>query len=135
MRRKKDNKRVLTGRPNNNSKSRSNRRSFKNRYRSQPVPVRQKKRQKKTNRTAVILMVIALVAFVIGAGIGISMSLDDGGKDEDVPQYKNVTVEMTTNLSDTDEIYYDSNLDAVDYNDQQDLEELNITNESETFGY
>jgi len=62
-----------------------------------------------------IVMIIALVSFVIGAGIGVSLSFDNGSADEG-PHYENVTKEMTSNLNDTEDVYYDKTTDAVDYN-------------------
>ena len=63
-------------------------------------------------------MIIALLAFVIGAGIGISLSFDDGGDDEG-PHYENVTKEMTSNLNETDTVYYDKSTDAIDFNENE----------------
>ena len=59
-------------------------------------------------------MILALVAFVIGAGIGVSLSFDSG---DDGPKYENVTKEMTHNLNETNVTYYDSDIDDVDYNE------------------
>ncbi len=70
-------------------------------------------------------MILALVAFVIGAGIGISFTLDDG---PDGPHWQNVTNEMTTNVS-QEPVYYDIEEDRVDFNDNETLEKLNITSE------
>ena len=136
MRRKDDNKRVLRGPPNRNrNKNQNNKRSLKSRFGNQPVPVRQYKQKKKTNKKLVIILALALLAFVVGAGIGITMNFDNSSQDSQEVQYENVTKEMTTNLNETEPIYYDSELDSVDYNDQQDLAEKNITNESATLGY
>ena len=41
----------------------------------------------------------------------------------------NVTEEMTTNLNDTEPIYFEKNVDDVDFNDNQTLDEYNVTNE------
>ena len=61
-------------------------------------------------------MIIALLAFVIGAGIGISLSFDNGDADEG-PHYQNVTKDMTSNLNETEDVYYDKTTDAIDYNE------------------
>ncbi|MBR4448117.1 MAG: hypothetical protein IKS50_06810 [Methanobrevibacter sp.] len=61
-------------------------------------------------------MIIALIAFVIGAGIGVSLSLSDGS--DDGPHYENVTKEMTSNVNQTDDVYlFDADVDRVDYNE------------------
>ena len=135
--RRKDNKRVLTGRSNNNKNNRNSRSKMPliKRHRSQSVPVRQRRENKKTNKVLLLLIIVALVAFVIGAGLGISMSFDNNASSEETPEYENVTVEMTSNLNETEPVYFDSELDAVDYNDQQDLENLNVTNETTTLNY
>ena len=70
-------------------------------------------------------MILALVAFLIGAGVGISMSLEG---DNEGPHVENVTAEMTTNVTDdSNEPVYDSDIDSIDYNDEETLEALNIT--------
>ena len=66
----------------------------------------------------VFLMIIALVAFVIGAGIGVSLSFEDNHVDEG-PHFVNVTKEMTSDLNDTEDVYYDKSADAIDYNQNQ----------------
>ena len=85
------------------------------------------RKQKKASKTTLIIMVIALIAFVVGAGAGISLAL--GGGDEHAPQFENVTVEMTSNLSDVDEVYFDSN-DSIDFNDASYIRQNNLTNYS-----
>ena len=120
MRRKKDDKRVLrsgNGRQNNSRRIRrrkNNTRSFApNRP---PVNNRRTKKKRKANKTILFLMVLALIAFVIGAGIGVTLSLDDGS--DDGPHYENVTKEMTTNLNQSN-VVFDENYDAIDYNENQ----------------
>ena len=120
MRRKKENKRILrsgNGRQQTSGgklrRNKSNTRQF--------APVRQhsdrgNRHKRKTNMSLVLIMIIALIAFVIGAGMGVSLSFDDNG-DADGPHFKNVTKEMTNNLNDTDEVYYDKTLDSVDFNE------------------
>lgn len=109
MRRKKEDKRVLI--PRNN----------------QSNPRRQKKQRKKGkhNGRFLFIVIVALVAFVIGAGIGISFTFDDGSNG---PEWKNVTKEMTTNVS-HNPVGYDIEEDHVDFNDNETLEKLNITSE------
>ncbi len=64
-------------------------------------------------------MIMVLVAFVIGAGIGVMLSFDKGTEDANNETHiENVTIEMTTNLNQTDQITYDD-ADAVDYNENQ----------------
>jgi len=132
MRRKKNDKRVLTGIPDNDRRAKQ---SLKSRHRRQPVPVRQRKQKKNVNKTLIILMIIALAAFVVGAGLGVSIGLDNGEDTNATPQYENVTIEMTSNLNETEEIYFDSELDGVDFNDQQDMANLNLTNNTTTLNY
>lgn len=127
-RRRKNDKRVLTGRPNN---KKSNNKRFKiKRSPSQPVPVRQKKRKKQRSGKTVALMILILIAFVVGAGIGITLALDDGSSDDNSTHFENVTKEMTTNLNDTTPVYFDKSTDDVDYNNKNDLAKLNLTNET-----
>ncbi|MDO5859908.1 hypothetical protein [Methanobrevibacter sp.] len=84
------------------------------------------KKASKASKTTMAIMVIALVAFVIGAGIGISMALDDSSDDDKV-EFENVTVEMTTNLNNTT-VDYDDKVDDIDFNNQEDIQEFNLTN-------
>lgn len=62
-----------------------------------------------------LIMIIALIAFVIGAGIGVSLSFDDGT--DEGPKFVNVTNEMTSNLNETEEVSFEKNVDDVDYNE------------------
>ena len=127
-RRNKEDKRVLRGRPNNNRNNKRNKPLIQ-RNRNSSLPVRQNRKQKrKTNKTVLILMIIALIAFVIGAGIGVSISLDEDVEDE-TPQYENVTVEMTSNLNETEPVYFDSD-DDIDYNNQSDISQFNLSNQT-----
>lgn len=122
MRRKKDDKRVLFSPTKNNRRNISNKRKI-NLPQIQNRPRRQR-RQSKWGNATVFLIILALVAFVVGAGIGVSLSLDKG---DEGPHWQNVTDEMTTNLNDTDNITYDKELDNVDFNNNQTLTELNVT--------
>ena len=137
MRRKKDNRRRL--RPGNGSSSRnslkdrfksnkkfksnnnrykSNYNRFKSNNRNTPPHMRQKNKGKR-NGKVVLFMIIALVAFIIGAGVGISLSFDDGAVDgNNTTKIVNVTDEMTTNLNETDKVVYNES-DNVDYNENQ----------------
>ena len=118
MRRKKNNKRVLVS-PRDTRRQPQQRTKRRNNYNNKP----------KRNNKTLLIMVIALVAFVIGAGIGVSLSLDDG-QDEEVPQFENVTKEMTTNLNDTEPVYFEKNVDDVDFNDNRTQAEMNVTEET-----
>jgi hypothetical protein len=116
MRRKKDDKRVL--RRGNGRNNKRNRRtpnlSFNNRN-SPAIQHNQKKRSGKT----VLLVIIVLFAFIIGAGIGVLLSFDDGTVDEkNETHYENVTVEMTTNLNNTTDVVFDES-DRVDFNENK----------------
>ena len=122
MRRKQDDKRVL--RPGNgrqNTSKRKIRRSHKrDSINRQLVSRRQSnnrrpKKQRKRSGAFVFMMIVALVAFVIGAGVGVSLSFDDGS--DDGPHYENVTKEMTSNLNSTDQVYFDQDADNVDFNE------------------
>ena len=124
MRKRKNNdKRVLVSPRNTQSKNkrnfrRNNQSNYSRNYRSNNG------KPKKTNRLTLFLMILALIAFVAGAGFGISLSLDDG---DDGPHIVNVTKEMTTNLNNTTQIYFDEELDDIDFNNNETLAELNIT--------
>ena len=125
MRRKKDDKRVLrsgNGRQNNAPRMKL-RRGNKNNLKNRPVMRRnpntgRARKKRKSSKTVMAIMIIALIAFVIGAGIGVSLSFDTGTEDEG-PHYENVTKEMTSNLNDTEEVYYEKNVDDVDFNQNQ----------------
>lgn len=130
MRRRKNNeKRVLVSPRDNRSK---NKRKFRrNNHNNNPRSYRSNnKKPKKTNRLTLFLMIIALVAFVAGAGFGISLSLDDGS---DAPHVENVTKEMTSNLNNTTHVYYDEELDDLDFNDDETLKEFNITENASSY--
>ena len=122
MRRKKDDKRVLrpgNGRQNNSRRIKRNNRQFISRRNDNYYPRNpHNRRPKKNNGKLVFLMIIALVAFVIGAGIGVSLSFEDNQVDEG-PHFVNVTKEMTADLNDTEDVYYDKSADDVDYNQNQ----------------
>ena len=124
MRQNKDDKRVLrsgNGRQSNASR-RIIRRNNKNNFNARPVmsrdPVNRRKKKRKTSKTLMIVMIVALIAFVIGAGIGVSLSFDNGD-DDNQPQFENVTKEMTIGLNDTKDVYFEENVDDVDYNENQ----------------
>lgn len=72
----------------------------------------------KNDGTLVVFMIIALIAFCVGAGIGVSMVISDDGADvaNNTTHIENVTHEMTTNLTDTnDNLAYDSEKDESNY--------------------
>lgn len=128
MRRKKDDKRVLrsgNGRQQNSRRQKRNRRLIPRgqqnnmgyRPPTNPRNPRNRRNKRKRSKKLIIALIIALLAFVIGAGIGISLTFDN--PEDDGPHYENVTKEMTSNLSDIDEVYYDKSTDDVDYNQNQ----------------
>ena len=127
MRRKKDDKRVLVS-PRDARKNNSRRQKIRKSSNKASNNARNNTRNKrKRSGLTVFLMILALVAFVIGAGIGISLSFDND--DDDGPHWVNVTEEMTTGLNDTEPVYYDSELDDIDFNSNETLTELNISAE------
>jgi hypothetical protein len=119
MRRRKDDKRVLrsgNGRQNtSNRKFGRNKSKFVNRP-SAPRKQRQRKPKhpRKSSGTLMFIVILALVAFVIGAGIGVSLSFDND--DSSQPHYENVTKEMTENVS-ANEVTFDKAEDGKDYNE------------------
>ena len=137
MRRSKDDKRVLrsgNGRqPDFKQKNRSGRKllpRMQNRNKSRSYLVntrkpRNPKRKKKSNGKLVLVMIVALIAFVIGAGIGVSLTFEENTVDEG-PHYENVTKEMTSNLNSTEDVYFDKTTDDVDYN-QNDTSQLEVS--------
>ena len=120
MRRKEDDKRVLrsgNGRQNN-SKRRfgRNKNKFNNRPpKSRVQRNRRPKKPRKSSGTLMFLVILALVAFVIGAGMGVSLSFDDG--DDGQPHFENVTEEMTKNVNGSKVVDYDKEVDGIDYNE------------------
>jgi hypothetical protein len=128
MSRKKDNKRVLIPRGKRQSGSMRKRR---NDYNSMPVQPRRndyfhsggygrhQPQKKKPNGVLIAAVIIALIAFIIGAGIGVSLSFDAPIiKDSPSQHYENVTGQMSggnVNQSNTT-VYFDDDLDTVDYN-------------------
>ena len=122
MRRKEDDKRVLrSGNGRQNTSKRTFRRGKINNFNSRPFrppsqPHNRRPRQKrKASKGLMLIMIIALIAFVIGAGIGVSLSFDDGT--DEGPKFVNVTNEMTSNLNETEEVSFEKNVDDVDYNE------------------
>ncbi|WP_299525326.1 hypothetical protein [uncultured Methanobrevibacter sp.] len=84
----------------------------------------------KNDGTLVVFMIIALIAFCVGAGIGVSMSMSDDGADvaNNTTHVENVTQEMTTNLTDKNNVVvYDSEIDQANYLERGDTN-LNYTN-------
>ena len=135
MRRKKDDKRVLRRgngrdtkqhrRPTNIIK-RNNKSRNRNTYRSRNDNWNRNRKPKKRSRKTVLLMILVLVAFIIGAGIGVMMSFDNGNgnsTDANETHIENVTVEMTTNLNETEDVVFDE-ADDVDFNENQTSEIL-----------
>ena len=126
MRRKKDDKRVLVS-PRDNRQKKSRRQKIR-RSKSNSMPYNKPKSNSKRSRRTVFLMILALVAFVIGAGIGISLSFENNS-DDSGPQWVNVTKEMTSDLNDTEPVIYDQEVDDIDFNDNETVAELNLTTE------
>ncbi len=126
MRRKKDDKRVLVS-PRDNRKNAGKRQKIR-RNRNRRINNANNYnnvKKSKTSKITLFLMIFALVAFVVGAGLGIFWNIEDNN--HEAPQWINVTEEMTTNLNDTEPVYYDAAVDDVDFNSNKTLEELNAT--------
>ncbi len=134
MRRKKDDKRVL--RPGNGRNNKRNGRSlnlgFKGENNSSrrnrtTRPNHRVRKEKKRSRKTVLLMILVLMAFVIGAGIGVLLSFDNGTDNADNETHvENVTVEMTSNLSNDSGYLYFDDADHVDYNANQSSEIIGV---------
>lgn len=131
-RRKKDNRPML--RRGNGRENKRNRRtpnfSLKNRHnndnRYAPVAHNNYKKQKKRSRKTVLLVILVLFAFIVGAGIGILLSFDDGTEDvKNETHYENVTVEMTTNLNKSKAVVFDES-DRVDFNQNKTSQILDV---------
>ena len=110
----------------------NDKRVLKPRYNSPPQNIKRRgmskpRKPRKTSRSTLLFIILILVAFVIGAGIGVSLAL--GGDDTNSTNgthVKNVTVEMTNNLS-KERPEFDYERDYIDYNNASDLEQYNIT--------
>ncbi|WP_220607863.1 hypothetical protein [Methanobrevibacter oralis] len=88
--------------------------------------------RRKNDGKIVLILIFVLVAFIVGAGIGVTMGLDDGNNDKNETHIKNVTVEMTTNLNETDDaVYYDKEIDGVDFNNKEEVANL-LNNSNQT---
>lgn len=88
--------------------------------------------RRKNDGKIVLILIFVLVAFIVGAGIGVTMGLDDGNNDKNETYIKNVTVEMTTNLNETDDaVYYDKEIDGVDFNNKEEVANL-LNNSNQT---
>lgn len=134
MRRKKDDKRVLRRgngrdakqhrRPTNIIK-RNNNNSGRNTYRSRNDNWNRDRKPKKRNPKTVLLMILVLVAFIIGAGIGVMMSFENGNNatESNETHVENVTVEMTTHLNETETVVFNES-DEVDFNENRSSEIL-----------
>lgn len=126
-RRKKNDKRVLIS-PRNRSKSKKRRikRPQFNNQRNRPPRMNN---PSKASKTTIVFIIIALIAFVVGAGIGISMAMDDSSNQTTVngETFENVTVEMTSNLNNSSIILYDDEFENIDYNNNEDIAQYNLT--------
>lgn len=136
MMRRKDNRMVLrpgnqqppkkrsffnrNSRDSRNARISRNNRSYGN---NRPYPNSYGGNQRKPrSKMTIFILILMLVAFIIGAGVGITFSLDDG--EDSGPHYENVTVEMTTNVTNnSSEVAYDENIDSADYNDPQSVQQ------------
>ncbi|KZX11167.1 hypothetical protein MBORA_16440 [Methanobrevibacter oralis] len=88
--------------------------------------------RRKNDGKIVLILIFVLVAFIVGAGIGVTMGLDGGNNDKNETHIKNVTVEMTTNLNETDDaVYYDKEIDGVDFNNKEEVANL-LNNSNQT---
>ena len=103
---------------------------LKSRFNQHPANVQKRqytRKPGKTSKTTVFLIIIALIAFVVGAGIGISMALSGepivGNSTE---SYENVTVEMTSNISNVSTDHYVKE-PHVDFNSAEDINKYNLT--------
>lgn len=77
-----------------------------------------------------LIMILALIAFIVGSAIGVSVSLsqqDNQTLDNNTTHIENVTVEMTTNLNQEEEITYDYDRDYIDFNDNYTRQMYNLT--------
>lgn len=75
-------------------------------------------------------MILALIAFIVGSAIGVSVSLsqqDNQTLENNTTHIENVTVEMTTNLNQEEEISYDYDQDYIDFNDNYTRQMYNLT--------
>lgn len=138
MRRNQDDKRVLrsgNGRQSHSRNKQSKRHFLPRTQKNQNVynssrNYKNRRNKKKRSNKVVFIMIVALVAFVIGAGIGVSLSFENNNNDVDEgPHFENVTNEMTSNLNSTKDVSYDKSVDGVDYN-QNKTSQLNVKNNS-----
>lgn len=130
MRRKKDDKIVLRrGNGRNEKRRRTPNLSFNRNNNRRSTPNRRNnrvKKEKKRSKKTVLLMIMVLLAFIVGSGIGVLLSFDDGSGDNET-HVENVTVEMTSNLNQSNNISFDE-ADHVDYNENQTSEILDAEN-------
>ena len=102
----------------NNGRSRS-----RNTYRGRNDNWNRNRTPKKRNGKTVLIMIIILIAFIVGAGIGVVLSFDNGDTTENETHVENVTVEMTTHLNESEDVVFDES-DAVDFNENKTSEIL-----------
>lgn len=70
----------------------------------------------------VFIMIIALVAFGIGAVMGITIGMDNIDNADNatgIVHVENVTDQMSNNLTDNESSIYNSDIDHVDYNNNE----------------
>lgn len=143
MRGRKDDKRVLragNGRNNKKSHRPSFNRNNNRKSRGSPFGGNRNNRQysrgeknynkkKKRSGKTVLIMIIVLLAFIIGAGAGVFMSFEAANNEtanNNTTHIENVTVEMTTNLNESnDEVVFEE-ADAVDYNENESAKILGV---------
>ena len=131
MRGRKDDKRVLragNGR-NNNRKSRGSPFGGNRNNRQYSRGEKNYNKKKKRSGKTVLIMIIVLLAFIIGAGAGVFMSFEAANNEtanNNTTHIENVTVEMTTNLNESnDEVVFEE-ADAVDYNENESAKILGV---------
>ena len=80
-----------------------------------------KKKPKPRSKTTILILIVAVVAFIIGAGLGTSLTFEEAPSEEH--HVENVTVAMTKNIHNNNSnstnssvAIFDQTVDNVDYN-------------------
>ena len=116
MRRKKNDKRVLISRKDRKSTERHRQPHIPVMIRTPKSP-RRNHRNKRTNGMLVLIVIIALIGFVIGVGLGVSLTFDND-KENQTQEFVNVTKQMLNNNSTNQKVYFEKE-DEKDYNKNQ----------------